>query len=82
MGLAQNNLNRHDEAIATFKEAVRRHPDSAEAYYSLGFGYADAERYPEAVTSLKEALRLDPHHGQARAELDAVLRAQGRVRHN
>ncbi len=80
MGLAQNNLNRHDEAIATFKEAVRRHPESAEAHYSLGFGYADAKRYPEAVASLKDALRLDPNHRQARAELDDVLRAQGRVR--
>ncbi len=54
-------LERLDDAIAAYKAAVKRWPDSALSMNALGYTLADrTERYAEAELLIAKALKLDP----------------------
>ncbi len=54
-------LGRLDDAIAAYKAAVKRWPDSALSMNALGYTLADrTERYAEAEVLIAKALKLDP----------------------
>lgn len=59
---------RLDEAVAAYREALRREPRSAEATNFLAVALARLGRRDEAASLFEEAIRLDPafahpHHG-------------------
>jgi|GEM_PF-617667 len=64
-GLAHGAVNRHEEAIADFSEAIRLKPDDAEAYYNRGFAYFKLNRHEEAIADYSEAIRLRPDFAEA-----------------
>ncbi|MBA2526367.1 MAG: tetratricopeptide repeat protein [Pyrinomonadaceae bacterium] len=60
LGLAYLKLDRREEAIATFKEAIRLRPNFAEAHYDLGRAYYESGEFATAAAPLEEAIRLNP----------------------
>lgn len=55
------NQNKMDEAIKVFKENTVRYPDSANAWDSLGEGYAIKGDKENAVKAFKKSLSLNPN---------------------
>jgi len=62
-----------EEAIDSFKEAIRIRPDFAEAYNNLGAVLFQAEMTEEAIDSFKEAIRIRPGFAAAQKNLETVL---------
>lgn len=59
------------EAVATFEENVRRHPESWNVHDSLAEGQATAGRKQEAIANYRKALAMapEPQHARIRGEL-------------
>ncbi|MBD2312503.1 tetratricopeptide repeat protein [Desertifilum sp. FACHB-1129] len=51
-------LQRYDEAIAAFDQAVKLKPDYPEAWVDLGNALMQVNRYPDALNAYDEALKL------------------------
>jgi tetratricopeptide (TPR) repeat protein len=67
-----------DGAIETLAEAVRQHPQSADANYFLGEAYLQIKKGSKAVGYLYESLKLDPTgHAEAHLRLAALYNAAG-----
>jgi protein involved in polysaccharide export with SLBB domain len=49
-----------NEAVNSFKEAIRLKSDYADAYYGLGQAYFDLGRWSEAIEALDNAIKIDP----------------------
>ena len=69
LGNGERARDRHDAAIAVFREATRDLPDAPEAHFALARAFMEAPpRFPgedqaipnEAVTELRTAVRLCP----------------------
>jgi serine/threonine-protein kinase len=71
-------MGRLDEAIATFRQAVRDDPANVGAHVTLGNALKDAGRLDEAVASYRRAIALDPKNQAPRTGLRSVLMRQGR----
>ena len=56
----------YDEAITVFRLNTEIHPDSANAWDSLGEGYIFAGRREEAIPMFRKVLELDPGNERAR----------------
>ena len=77
LGLAYGNAGQYEEAIASYKEALRIKPDDADAHYNLGVTYGESGQYEEAIASYKEALRIKPDDADAHYNLGYVYRELG-----
>ena len=60
MGVALSNLDRLDEAIASFSRAVAQRPDDLEALTSLAILLSVEDRFAEAVPYYQRAIALAP----------------------
>ncbi|MCA1564604.1 MAG: tetratricopeptide repeat protein [Acidobacteria bacterium] len=69
VGLSLAALGKQQEAVNSFREAVRVKPDYWEAYYNMGVAYGKLEDYPQAVAAFKKTLELKPDDAQARYNL-------------
>ena len=58
-GLAYENKNEHDKAIADLTESIRLDPKNAKAYYNRGLAYENKNEHDNAVADFTEAIRLD-----------------------
>ncbi len=67
-GNAQRTQGRHDEALVTFQQAMQRNPQSAPAWFHLGFMFAEMARYPEALGAYDQALALDEQYALSLGE--------------
>jgi Flp pilus assembly protein TadD len=77
IGLAKEG--RWDEAVASFREAVRRRPDYTDAFNNLGNVLYFQKKLDEAIAAYEEAVRLSPDHAGACSNLGEVLRHRGRL---
>ena len=71
-GLALAGRGRHEEAIASYDEAIAADPSHALAHLNKGISLEDTGRAEESVASYDEAIRSDPslaraHHSRAGA---------------
>ena len=57
-GNAQNNLGRHEEAIADLDEAIRLNPDFAMAYYNRGRANTSLNHMDKARRDFEAAIAL------------------------
>ncbi|CAN5816778.1 hypothetical protein BH20ACI3_BH20ACI3_10050 [soil metagenome] len=77
LGLAYLKSDRHEEAIATFKEAIRLRPNFAEAHYDLGRAYYESGEFNTAAVSFEEAIRLNPSFFEALTALGRTYQHSG-----
>ncbi len=64
-GLELKELERYEEAIDAFHEAIRIKPDLAEAHYELGGVYFKQRSFNEAIKCYQQAIRLKPDNPEA-----------------
>ena len=79
LGAAHAGLHNLDEAIASFRTALRIKPDYAEAHNSLGIALKDHGRADEAIASFSQALRLKPEFAEGHNNLGAAQKDLGRL---
>jgi len=60
LGEAYAGLNRHDDAIKAYQQAVKIDAKYAWAWYKLGTAYEDLKRYNEAIEVWRQNLRINP----------------------
>ena len=66
--------NRHyDEAINTFREALRQNPACSGAHHYLGRSLLEKQLQDEAVREFCEAIRKNPSDGNSRYWLAGIL---------
>src|ERR1043165_4326286 len=76
-GLDHYDRGELEQALGTYKEAIKADPSFAMAYNNLGMVLIDLERYQEALDVLWESVRRDANYGEAYNNLGFVLRRQG-----
>ncbi|MBI4341734.1 MAG: fused MFS/spermidine synthase [Candidatus Omnitrophica bacterium] len=67
LGFLRRSRHEQEEAIQAFEEAVRRDPQSAQAWVHLGRASLQARLFVKGEAALQQALALDPRHAQAHA---------------
>jgi Flp pilus assembly protein TadD len=71
------HADRH--TVPDFRENVRLHPSSADAWFNLGKALADAGAYAEAVLAYRHSTELDPADASAYYNLGNTLRLAGDI---
>ncbi len=76
-GLVLQALDRPQDAIQQWTEAIRLDPTFAEPYFSMGLLYEDALQFDKARALFEKVAKLDPSNLKARMSLAAIrLRAR------
>ena len=72
-------MGRLDDAIAGYKVAVKRWPDSATALNAYGYTLADrTDRYREAEKLIRKAIKIEPDNPAIIDSLGWVLHKRGK----
>ena len=64
-GLAFYNLERHQQAINDFSQAIRMNPQYAEAFNNRGNAYYALDQYAKAEADFNKSLELKPKYAKA-----------------
>ncbi|MFC0135689.1 O-linked N-acetylglucosamine transferase, SPINDLY family protein, partial [Massilia eurypsychrophila] len=78
LGAAYQALHRHDEAIASYRQALALKPDFALAHNNLGNALNELGRPEEAIASFHRALAANPDYADAHSNLGSLFKALGR----
>ncbi len=70
----------YEEALAAFREYLRRLPGSGRAYALMGFTYLQLKHTELALWCLKRSLSLDGSNGVVKKVRDRLLTMNGKVR--
>ena len=62
----------YEKALPYFKEAVKKNPRYAEAYFCIGYCYGELGRYTEAMKAYKQAIRIKPDDAEAHFGLGLI----------
>ena len=73
-----SSMARHDEAIASARQAAALDPFSITATIRIGIAYSQAEKHEEAAATLERAMAMDPAFLHADAWLIMTYLALGR----
>src|SRR5262249_18720145 len=55
------NLNRENDALQAYRDAISLKPDRGEAYVGIGVLLVKQKRYSEAIEPLRRSLEIDKH---------------------
>ena len=58
-------LGQHEDAIASYRHAIRWDPDDSNVHFNLGNVFSSQERWPEAVSAFQRAVELQPNFFEA-----------------
>ena len=64
LGNTLRALDKYEEALTAYDQALRLDPTYAVAWYNKGRVLHDLRRYEEALTAYDQALRLDPNYAR------------------
>ncbi len=64
---------RANEAIPILLDVIKRNPNSAGAYNTLGIIYAEQNRKQDAIAQFQRALQINPNFAQAKANLQRAM---------
>jgi tetratricopeptide (TPR) repeat protein/uncharacterized RDD family membrane protein YckC len=78
LGYCYDELGRWQDAIESYKQAIRIKPDYALAHYNLGVAYDKLGRYQDAIESSKQAIRIKPDYAEAHYNLGYCYGSLGR----
>ena len=65
LGVAYSDLNRNDDAIEAYRQALRINPEYAAAWNNLGATYGKINRYDDEIEAHRQALRINPKYASA-----------------
>ena len=65
-------MNKNEEAVASYKKAIKIKADDVKAYINLGNAYANMNKKEDAVTLLKKAIKINPDYAMAYNNLAAI----------
>jgi len=65
LGLGQQKMGKHAEAVASFREVLKQDPSHAEAHYNLAVSLLALRQPEQAVQELNLALEFDPGYSLA-----------------
>ena len=80
LGNALARLDRIDEGIPHFKEAIRINPTEGVAYANLGTAYYEQEKYSEAVVQLKTAIQFGMNIPEIHQLLERAQQKAGQIK--
>jgi tetratricopeptide (TPR) repeat protein len=72
LGVAYDDLNRYNDAIEAYRQAIHINPEAADAWYFLGVAYYDLKRYNDAIEAYRQAMRINPEDADAWTSLGAA----------
>ena len=79
LGVAVQEQQRFDEAIALYRRALEVNPRNAEVQNNWGTALGALGRNDEAIGHYREALRLNPSYAKAHFNLGSALSRQGKL---
>ncbi|MEO1387823.1 MAG: tetratricopeptide repeat protein [Cyanobacteria bacterium J06634_6] len=62
--------------VSSYQEAVRLHPDNADAHYNLGYWLAQQGQTEQAIAAYRRAIQLSPFDTDAYYNLGILLHTQ------
>ncbi|MFN6153736.1 MAG: tetratricopeptide repeat protein, partial [Dolichospermum sp.] len=65
LGNTQYNLQKYQEAIASYNKAIRYKPNHYESWYSKGNAWLNLQQYQQAIASYDKAIEYKPDYQQA-----------------
>ncbi|CAD8126605.1 unnamed protein product [Paramecium sonneborni] len=65
LGNALKNLNRYQDAIICYDEAIKLNPNFSEAFNNKGNALKNLNRYQDAIICYDEAIKLNPNFSEA-----------------
>lgn len=68
-GLAYKNLQKYEEALRDYEEAIKLIPNDAKVYNNKGVVLEKLRKFEEAKTAYKKALEINPEHETANNNL-------------
>jgi tetratricopeptide (TPR) repeat protein len=69
LGTDGGELGKYQEAIESYKQAIRINPDDEYAHNNLGVAYRKLGKYEEEIESYKQAIRINPDDRDAHNNL-------------
>jgi tetratricopeptide (TPR) repeat protein len=78
LGLAYQELRQHQNAIASFEEAIKIDGTAVPSFIELGIEYATINNHEQAVAAFTRATEIDAHRPIAWFKLGLSLEALGR----
>ncbi len=63
-GVALIHLNRNNEALKAFDQALTLQPEYPEVFYYQGMTHLKLERFDEAITAFNQALALNDQYSE------------------
>ena len=76
-GASNTGLKQFDNAIKSYKKAIKINPDFAEAYYNMAIAQKVIGEFDEAIKSYKKALKIKPNYFEAHYNLGNILSEKG-----
>ena len=64
-GVANIELEKYNQAIEDFSQAIGLDPNNAEYYYKRGITYGNLNQHQRAIEDFNEAIRLNPKYAEA-----------------
>lgn len=65
LGAVYNGLGRNEEAVSSFKQAIKHRPRHAILYNNLGNSLTELGGYEEAICAYNKAIQLKPDYAEA-----------------
>ena len=88
-GMIHSKLERYEEGLADYEEALLRNPADSYALNNRGYTLNLLERYPEAIEDFDEAIRIEPdgpyafnNRGLAKIKLGMTEEGLADIRHS
>jgi tetratricopeptide (TPR) repeat protein len=72
-GYALHNLQRYDEAIASYDKAIEINPNDADAWHNKGTALDELGKYNEAIACYDKAIEINPDSLDIKANLAEAL---------
>ena len=73
-GASNAGLMQFDDAIDSYKQALKIKPDYAEAYYNMGNALTDKDDPEAAIDSYKQALKIKPNYAESYKNMGNALK--------